>query len=84
MPVIYRELEQVGHAKLHAPLARRSPEHQPVGLRIPAPLLDQGMDALHAQHLPRPGGQRQREIAQSAEQVHHPVIGLHVQHLHRA
>ena len=54
-----------------------------VGQRILAATLHQRLHPFHADDLACTRGQRQREVAQPAEEVHHPVLGPRVQHLHR-
>ena len=46
--------------------------------------LHQRLAALDAQHLARPGRDRQREVAQAAEPVDHPLVALHVEQAQRA
>ena len=41
--------------------------------------LDQGGIPLHTQHLTRPTGEWQREVAETAEEVQHPILWLHLQ-----
>ena len=57
---------------------------QRVSLRIVAGLADQGGVTLHAHRQRRSFRQRQREVAQAAEQVQHAVGGGQVQQVQRA
>ena len=54
-----------------------------VGQRILAAAFHQRLHPFHANDLACARGQRQREVAQAAEEIHHPMLGLRVQHLHR-
>ena len=54
-----------------------------VGQRILAAALHQRLHPFHADDLACARGQRQREVAQAAEEIHHPMLGPRVQHLHR-
>ena len=55
-----------------------------VGQRVLPAALHQRLHPFHTDDLACARGQRQREIAQAAEEIHHPVLGPRVQHLHRA
>ena len=54
-----------------------------VGQRVLAATLHQRLHPFHADDLACACGQRQREVAQAAEEIHHPMLGPRVQHLHR-
>ena len=54
-----------------------------VGQRILTAALHQRLHPFHADDLACARGQRQREVAQATEEVHRPVLGPRVQHLHR-
>ena len=54
-----------------------------VGQRILPAALHQRLHPFHTDDLACARGQRQREIAQAAEEIHHPMLGPRVQHLHR-
>ena len=54
-----------------------------VGQRVLPATLHQRLHPFHADDLTCARSQRQREIAQAAKEIHYPVLGPRVQHLHR-